>query len=634
MTQFKMVKSAHWLFVLVFCTFLGVYLFAEEKSATDERTLAHTYQKQGNYRDAWEIYRKLATRRNNTGQGVANDLRGGIDCLKKLNRVSEIDAFYESILKVHSDKPRVLWKIAESLIQGPHYGYIIDRKFIRGNHRGGGRYTYTQNQDRLRALQLMEQAVVQLKSTTDSNLAIDIHYDFAMYFMNGREGGNAWMLQVLTDLNQVPDYVSVSENQGRNYRGYQSDGPQGAPVDEAGKPIFYRVPKSFAVAANDGERWRWLLNQVVALGAARQQDAALQIAHFYRSQFGVQTLQNYMFYFSRIKLDRTEKENEQVNSFSLESLKETETLARLATGIQRITLPHDVNFIRLYQQIDQMGKSVFAENALGQLARIFENRRQYVTAAKYIQQSIEKYGDPHQHKQKQLDQIILNWGQFEPNQSQVAGQGAKVDYRFRNGNQVQFEAYEVHVEKLLDDVKAYLKSGPEKLDWNKLNISNLGYRLVHEQQKKYQGKLVSRWGLKLNPLSGHHDRQITVTTPLQNAGAYLLIAKMNNGNTSRMIVWLDDTVIVHKRMQDRTFYYVADARTGKPVAGANLEYFGYRQKRTGRNLYQIQTTNFAEQTDGNGQAFPTAKLLEQDYQWITIARTKSGRFAYSGFERF
>ncbi len=634
MSQFKIVKRFHWLLLLVFFAFLGVYLSAEEKSISDERKLAQTYQKQGNYRDAWKLYQKLATRQSNNGQGVAIDFNAGIQCLQRLNRVGEIDAFRESVLKVHANKPRVLWKVAESFIRGPHYGYIIDQKFHRGNQRGGGLYTYTRQQDRLRALQLMGQAVEKLKNVDDPGLAIDIHYDFAMYFMNGREGRNAWKLQVLTDLKQVPDYISVGERSGRYYRGSQSDGPQGAPVDAEGKPVLYRVPETYESADNDGERWRWMLDRVSQLGPARRQDAALQIANFYQSQFGVQTLRDYMHYFSRMNLDRSEKENEQVNSFSLESLKETETLARLATGIQRFDLPDDVNFIRLYQQIDEMGKSVFAENALGQLARIFENRRQYPTAANYIRKSIEKYGDPHASKQKQLDQIIQNWGQFEPNQTQVAGEGAKVDYRFRNGNQVQFEAYEIHVEKLLNDVKAYLKSNPRKRDWNQMNISNLGYRLVHEQQKKYQGKLVSRWDLKLNPLKAHRDRQITVTTPLQNAGAYLLIAKMKDGNTSRIIVWLDDTVILHKRMKDRTFYYVADARTGKPVAGANLEFFGYRQKRTGRNQYQIQTANFAEQTDKNGQAFPTAKLLAQDYQWITIARTKSGRFAYSGFERF
>lgn len=634
MFQLRMMKSIQWSFILVFFAFLGVYLFGAEKSTNDERVLAQTYQKEGKYRDAFQIYQKLATRPNNTGQGVVNDLRGGIQCLRQLNRVSEIDEFRESILKVHSDKPRVLWKVAESLIQGRHYGYIIDRKFIRGNHRGGGRYTNTQEQDRLRALQLMTQAVDQLKNSDGSVLARHIYYDFAMYFMNGRQGGNAWKLQILTDLKQVPDYLDVSQNSGRYYRGFQSNGPQGAPVDDEGNPIYYLVPQSYESAVNDGERWRWMLNRVIQLGPARRQDASIQIANFYRSQFGVQTLQSYMGYFSRINIDRSEEDNEQVNPFSLESLKETETLTRLATGIKRINLPDDVNFIRLYQKIVEMGKSVFAENALSQLASIFENRRQYPTAVKYIQESLQTYGDPYKRKQKQLDQIIRNWGQFEPIGTQAAGTGAKVGYRFRNGDQVQFEAYEVHVEKLLNDVKDYLKTHPKKLSWNAINISNLGYRLVHEQQKKYQGKLVSQWELELDPFSGHRDRLTTINTPLQNAGAYLLIAKMKNGNTSRIIVWLDDTAIIHKKLAGGTYYYVADSRTGEPIPDANLEFFGYWQKHMGRNQYQMLTSNFAEQTDEKGQAFPDAALLKQNYQWITIARTKAGRFAYSGFERF
>lgn len=646
MLQFRMKKSAQWSLVLIFFTFLGVYLSAEEKSVSDERTLAQTYQKEGNYRDAWQIYQKLANQRNNSDQGVVHDLREGIQCLQQLNRMTEIDEFRESVLKVHATKPRVLWKAAESFIQGPHYGYVIDEKFYRGHHRGVGRYVNTQEQDRLSALRLMSQAVAQFKNDDHSDLASDIDYDFAEYFMFGREGGNAWQLQVLTDLQQVPDYVNLTGESGDGFgsgfgggfrRGINVasvDGPEGAPVDEAGVPIYYRVPQSYETAANDGQRWRWMLDQAVKRKPDREQAVILQIADFNRSQFGVQTLQSYMPYFSRRKVVQNGQEEEQVNPYSLESLKETETLARLATGIQRFPLPDDVNYIRLYQKIVAMGKSSTAENALAQLTNVFENRRQYPEAAKYLQQSIQTYGDPHQYKKQQLDQIIGNWGQFEPNHTQVAGQGAKVDYHFRNGNQATFEAYEVHAEKLLDDVKTYLKSHPEKLDWNQINISNLGYRLVHEQQKKYQGKLVSRWELELNPLDGHRDQQITVTTPLQNAGAYLLIAKMKDGNTSRIIVWLDDTAIVHKRMADQTYYFVADARTGKPVAGANLEFFGYQQKHIAQNQFQTLTANFAEATDENGQAFPDEKLLKREFQWITIARTKEGRFAYTGFERF
>ena len=68
-------------------------------------------------------------------------------------------------------------------------------------------------------------------------------------------------------------------------------------------------------------------------------------------------------------------------------------------------------------------------------------------------------------------------------QVQPAGKKATVDFRFRNGNKVSFEAHAINVAKLLDDVKAYLKSNPGQLDWHKLNIGNIGYRLVEQNRK-------------------------------------------------------------------------------------------------------------------------------------------------------
>ena len=59
-----------------------------------------------------------------------------------------------------------------------------------------------------------------------------------------------------------------------------------------------------------------------------------------------------------------------------------------------------------------------------------------------------------------------------------AGAKATVDFRFRNGNKVSFEAFTVNVPKLLDDVKAYLRSNPGQLDGNRVNIGDVGYRLV------------------------------------------------------------------------------------------------------------------------------------------------------------
>ncbi len=159
---------------------------------------------------------------------------------------------------------------------------------------------------------------------------------------------------------------------------------------------------------------------------------------------------------------------------------------------------------------------------------------------------------------------------------QPAGRGAAVDFRFRNGRRVHFEAHEILHDKLLKDVKDYISSSPQQLDWQRINIGDIGSRLVDAGQRQYLGRPSPSWDLDLDPLPGHFDRRITVTTPLQKAGAYLLTARMEGGNTSRIVVWLDDTAIIKKPIEEKAYYFVADARTGRPVPRADVELFGWR----------------------------------------------------------
>ena len=181
-----------------------------------------------------------------------------------------------------------------------------------------------------------------------------------------------------------------------------------------------------------------------------------------------------------------------------------------------------------------------------------------------------------------------------------------MEFRFRNGSKVSFEAQEINVQKLLDDVKAYLKDPPKQLDWNEMNIADIGARLVRENQSKYLLKQVAAWDLELKPREHHFDRRITVATPLQRAGAYLLSAKMEGGNTSYIVMWVADTAIVRKPMDKQIYCFVADAVTGRPIAKANVEFFGYRQEwvndpitRAGRPV--VYTADSAEFTDADGQ---------------------------------
>ena len=50
---------------------------------------------------------------------------------------------------------------------------------------------------------------------------------------------------------------------------------------------------------------------------------------------------------------------------------------------------------------------------------------------------------------------------------------------------------------------------------------------------------------------------------------------MTDGNVSH-IIWVSDTAIVKKPLNEKSFYFVGDALNGNPVDKANVEFFGYR----------------------------------------------------------
>jgi len=581
--------------------------------------------KQGNFKDAYEGLRKIALDPADDPRLVGEDLSMGTQCLQRINRVGEIDDFREAVIAVHKDNWRLLWAAARNYMEVDHHGFIIAGKFERGQHRGGGRMVNALERDRMRALQLMVQALPKARQDNNHAEVGDFLMALGQMLLNNRGYAEAWRLQYLSDLSVLPDYDPGW--------GYYRD-TQGAPVDAEGKPVFHYVPKSFEAAETDGQRWRWCLEQTVEFNPQRLNEVRMQFANFLYTQFGEQTMAYYGWFFGRMRTDDTQQDES--GTYALHTLKETETIARLATGVKRFDLPEEFNFIKVFQKVADDPKTGHGKEALGQLAQIFENRRQYPKAADYWRRLLKEYNNASQHEkqawQDRLNQIIGNWGRFEQIQTEPAGTGATVEYRFRNGTEIEFVAHEIKVQKLLDDVKAYLKSGPKQVNWENINIGDLGHRLVQKDQKQYLGPQVAQWKMMVKPRDSHFDKRVTVTTPLSKPGAYLLTAKMQGGNTNFIIVWVNDTAIVKKPLDGKTYYFVADAVSGKPVAKANVEFFGWKSLYHDKPVrHEVVTQQFAEFTDANGQIMPDPKTQPQDYQWIIIARTGDGRFAYLGF---
>lgn len=597
-------------------------------SLDDMRTAASKQFDAGNFRDAWELYEKLALNPETSPREVGNDLMRAIECLRRLAREDEADDFREKVIAVHAKNWRLLQAAAQSYgDQTSHYGFLVAGKFYRGDQRGGGQAVNVLDRDRVRALQLLKQALPLVADESDKIAAGKFYVSFANRLLQGRGHGDAWELQALTDLETLPDYEETPHFGW--WRGMQRN-PRGAPVDADGNPVFHKVPESFESARSDGERWRWNLEHAVKTNPQLSNQTRYTFAEFLEQQFDVTTLRHFGRHFGPQESDSPD-DNES-SPYALHTLAEDETIARLATGAKRFKLPEEFNYVYIYRELAK-NQNGYGESSLDALSRIFENRRQYPAAAETLRENIKRFGPGHNNqKRERLDQIVGNWGRFEPISVQPAGQGGTVEFRFRNGRKVQFEAQAIKVEKLLDDVKAFLKSRPRQLEWDKINISDIGYRLVVKNQNQYLGEKVAAWSLDLEPREKHFDRQITVTTPLQKPGAYLVTGTMENGNKSRIIVWIADTAIVRKPLNNAAYYFVADAVTGRPIPKAHLEFFGFWNEHVKDNQYQMHTTQFAEYADADGQVMPDPKQMLPNYQWVVIARTPEGRFAYTGFE--
>ncbi|MDG3002715.1 MG2 domain-containing protein [Paludisphaera mucosa] len=586
---------------------------------------------QGNFKDAYDVYRTLVADPAADPGVVEDSLGRGLLCLGRLGRPDESDAFLEAALAARKGDVRTATAVASCYLDAvTHQGFVIAGEFSRGRQRRqDGRYVDVGDRDRVRALQILMPAVDLAKAQPDRARAGRFFQTLSRALAWGRIPGAPWRLQSLTAIDDLPDF---DESFHPMWGGGGSQ--NGAPVDAQGGPVYYRTPESLAKAGNDGERWRWALVQSVEADAGLLNTVRMTLADFALSQFGTQTLQAGPQIFHDEDGDgRPEKPG--TSLYALETLSDDKTVARLASGIKRFTLPDEFNPIKIYQSILDDPKTGQAQQATDALAGLFENRRQFVRAAGFWKLAKANYGDVNGVYRGRIDQIENPWGRFEPIMTHPAGRGATVDFTFRNGRKVQFEAHRILVDKLLKDVKDYIRSRPPQVDWQRTDVNEVGARLVTLNQAQYQGESVARWDLDLDPAADHFDRRITVTTPLQKAGAYLLTARVEGGNVGRVVVWLDDTALIRKPMSMSSFYFAADARTGAPVAGASLELFGWVMRQVdGGARFQVDVKEGTYQTDPKGQV--VAPITPPDpntgpHQWLATARTPDGRLAYLGF---
>ncbi len=600
-----------------------------------------------NYEAACDGFRALVLRSEAPAWGVreyeiqvAQDFERALRCMEESGRIAEMDAFRDEAVAKHSENWRMPWVAAESLAGGTHAGYLLDGKFTRGKPpqaegtvEADIKVVDALERDRARAMQWMHDAMPLARRDSDRATVARYFLSFGRIILLGRmetresefvSASGAWKLQFLTSLGALPGYQTPDA--------VASEVDPGAPVGRDGKPLLYAIPHGFLAATNDGQRWRYCLKEAREFDRSLRDEVFFQTAGFFHAQYGVQTLAFYGPAFGRLLDARTKGEEGGV--LDLDTLPEEETVARLATGVERFRMPEAFNFIRLYRNIVRQSQPYYAGKALIRLAEIFENRRQYAKAAEYWRTLIARRDGDVRPWEARLAQIIGPWGRFEPVMPQPAGKAAELPYRFRNGHSLRCEAYSIDVQALLADVEAYLKSRPKKLDFERTDIADIGHRLLSDENSKYLSGRVAAWSAEIQPRSGHFDRTVTLKTPLSRPGAYLVKSAIVGGNTSAIVAWISDTAIVRRPMAESQFFFVADSVTGRPIPNASVRFFGWRQTHAENHEYIVETEEFSAGTDEEGRLTVPNETLAPSFRWLVSATTEEGRFALLGWESF
>ena len=609
----------------LFWIFLVGAIFPSGAMAQDPTALRQEREKlikRGLHRDLVNFYEeKLMPVSDNES---AKDLGVAVNALQALNAWKEFDGLVELAVSAHPDHASLLEAAARNYQRAPHVGRLIGGDFERdargrmhGRMRPGaepvpsaGSAVDVTYRDHVRSLQLLRQALAAAK---DDQQRVGIWSAIT----DTLQTRDAWQFQTLTPLDTLPDWSEPGPE----------GGTEGAPWAKDG-PVLFEIPASWEAAKNDGERWRFSLAERSRLDPSQAFYQTLQLARFSQNQFGTETLSSFGWW-------RQQDPDSAKGILEMDTLAEDECLAKTSDGVRRFKLPPEHHFIALYRSIlDQI------DLAGDELVQTFLNRRQYDKAREVLEQTIAKHGaGTNDHRKELLQQITGNWGRFEPAATVPAGTKPSIPLVFRNASAIQLSAAPVDMESVIRDITAYLNSNPRELDWQRLDPSTIARRLITDDTAKYIGKPAANWETKLTPRENHRDTRAELEVPIRQAGAWWISGKLDNGNSFHTLVWVIDSVLVQKNVAGQMQWWVADAASGAPVAGAEIEFFGYRtiyldRKNPLARRMEVRTTAFNRNTDADGKTLLKPGDWDEQHQWLTLARKKDRATAFFGFRPF
>ncbi|RKX37320.1 MAG: hypothetical protein DRP64_17360, partial [Verrucomicrobia bacterium] len=322
--------------------------------------------------------------------------------------------------------------------------------------------------------------------------------------------------------------------------------------------VFFDYPESYDAAVNDGELIRWLLEQNRSgvstgwFGEWGLADFAVLLAGTHRG----------LPRWERNRLKDWERTCPAEVKEILFGLADDETVVWEWTwesrkhSIQK--LPPDYAYIPIYERRAELGDG----DAIKILAELFKNRCQLGRAAHYFELDDDT---------NMVHSIRANQGSMVECKAQSVGKTPRIDYTYRNGNEVEFSIFRINV-----GINLLERFQNQEVMYSELSLlEGDPYWYLRKGMLEQPGiadELVVSWNVPLEPLPDHRDTTTEISIPPLPAGNYLVHAQMKGGNQAETILNIYDATLSYAFTETNhvNFVMLHDALTGKPLPNEPL----------------------------------------------------------------
>ncbi len=367
--------------------------------------------------------------------------------------------------------------------------------------------------------------------------------------------------------------------------GWISSPHDGIPIGPDGRPRFLSAPKEYRSAGRRGEKVLALLNELESLDPTTAKEhaarALLTQARIRKTLYGPSSeaaWNSAEFHYAFNRRPSFVRSNNGRGIKPNWELRDNEARTPVAGLSQVIELPQAENPLALLRLLERKyPNSPSVPEAIYLRGVYYQMRQQFDRALSEYRVLRTRYPKHPRAAlaQKKIDAIehpdvLLGRTGFYP-----AGTRPKLWFAHRKTERVEFTARSFDLPRYLDKEGRKIRSAGALNDiaWDVLTWRDPDDAEGSEKRKRqlagYFGKDIIRWSAKV-PRSERVTTE-AVEAPLTSVGVYIVEASVpGRKQPCRALVILSDLALVRKSVPGKSLIYVADSRTGRPVAGQTV----------------------------------------------------------------